>query len=327
MKNPALLAQILAAIGAAGCIGKSAPFEATMCLSVESDAETCPRPAEVDPAELFHRSYCDYEAEEVLGEGELTASGWDSAGQDCCYLVSAVDTEPNGSCMVGRPYLDRGVVRLAPAALPADAPEAARAWAAVARLEHAAIAAFARLTLDLMAHGAPLALVEAAQRAAADEVRHARDAFALASRYAGQPVMPGAFPLGDAVETSPDLAALAAATVTEGCVGETLGAALAAEAAAMTTDPDVRALWERVALEEAEHAALAYAIVAWAQEVGGTPVRDAVAAAFATPPRVHALATRDDADTGRMGPESTRAAIDRAWREVITPARAALLAA
>ena len=89
----------------------------------------------------------------------------------------------------------------------------------------AQIASFARVTLQLMALGAPASLLADTQRAAADEVcstdlrldiallsisfwlpgcvfllaqvRHARIAFALAAAYsdAGRPVEPGAFPL------------------------------------------------------------------------------------------------------------------------------------
>ena len=63
--------------------------------------------------------------------------------------------------------------------------EAARAhWTTVARMEHASVASFARFTLDLMTFGAPPELLALAQQAAADEVRHAQLAFAVASSLA-----------------------------------------------------------------------------------------------------------------------------------------------
>ena len=55
-----------------------------------------------------------------------------------------------------------------------------RAWTADALLEHASVASFSRLSLALLAVGAPADLVALAHRAALDEIRHARLCFALA---------------------------------------------------------------------------------------------------------------------------------------------------
>jgi hypothetical protein len=66
-------------------------------------------------------------------------------------------------------------------------------WERIGLLEHASIAAFARFALQLLALGAPRDLVEDAQRAMADETRHAELAFALASAYGGAARGPGRF--------------------------------------------------------------------------------------------------------------------------------------
>src|SRR4051812_37235819 len=110
--------------------------------------------------------------------------------------------------------------------LPADARRAlADHWSEVALLEHASIASFSVFALQLLAVGAPASLVEGAHRAALDEGEHAKLAFRLASRYAGEPLAPGPLPLGDiAVALGSDLEALATSTAREGCVGETVGA-------------------------------------------------------------------------------------------------------
>ena len=63
-----------------------------------------------------------------------------------------------------------------------------------ARAEHASVPAFSRLALTLMSLGAPARLVEAAHRAALEEIAHARIAFTLAAAYAGAPVAPGRCP-------------------------------------------------------------------------------------------------------------------------------------
>ena len=74
---------------------------------------------------------------------------------------------------------------------PASRRALARLWTESARGEHASVPAFCRLSLSLLALGAPARLVEAAHRAALEEIEHARLAFSLAGAYAGVPVGPG----------------------------------------------------------------------------------------------------------------------------------------
>lgn len=151
-------------------------------------------------------------------------------------------------------------------------------WTRDARMEHASIASFSRLALELMAVGAPAELVERAHHAALDEARHARICFEQAQRHAGAEIGPGALPL-DGLTLANDLEELAVATVIDGCVGETLAAALLRERAACCTDPALSAVLERMAEDEAEHAAFAYAIVGWA--ITSAPqIATAVHAAF-----------------------------------------------
>ena len=66
-------------------------------------------------------------------------------------------------------------------------------WRENGKTEHASVAAFARLTLDLMALGAPPALIADVQKDALDEIRHAELCFSLAHALDGQPVSPAAF--------------------------------------------------------------------------------------------------------------------------------------
>lgn len=138
----------------------------------------------------------------------------------------------------------------------------ADAWANDARFEHASIASFAKLSLELLALGAMAELVAASHRAALDEVEHARLCFALASRYAAEPIGPGALDLGSSVALATTLERIAAAAVVEGCVGETLGAIEAAEAA-RARDPIVARALRVIAEDEAKHAELSRRVVAW----------------------------------------------------------------
>ena len=101
-------------------------------------------------------------------------------------------------CGIGRPLLAGGRARTARAAArddwaagdagvdtgDLDAPTRAalgRHWTAVAALEHASVASFARFTLHLLVLGAPPSLVAEAQRAGLDEVEHATPARAGAA--------------------------------------------------------------------------------------------------------------------------------------------------
>ena len=171
---------------------------------------------------------------------------------------------------------DWRAVHAVPAIEPAFASRLADHWSTIGQLEHASVAAFAQFVLQLLAVGAPPTLVLAAQRALADEVEHARLCFGLASLYAGRGVGPGPLAISGA-GMSTDLAALTDAVIREACIGETLAAFEAREAAAQTEDPVVRATLTKIADDEARHAELGWQCVQWA--VVGT---DAVARARAT---------------------------------------------
>jgi hypothetical protein len=152
--------------------------------------------------------------------------------------------------------------RLEPAALNRAA---AAHYQRAALLEHASIAAFARFALELLALGAPAALVEAATQAMSDETAHARLCFGLASRYAGRALGPSALPIADALG-SIELEHIVESVVLEGCIGESLAAEEAAQALEFATDPEVRAALTRIAADERRHAELAYRFLDWALE-------------------------------------------------------------
>lgn len=246
-------------------------------------------------------------------KGELVLSwlsGPVARASVCCYIVDV--TPPDGQCFPGRPFVVDGRVRVAavrvgargwqprtsrgrrePArARTARVPELAgltsaartrlgEAWAQDAAYEHASVASFAKLGLELMAFGAPAGLLRAVHEAARSEVRHAELGFALASAYLGAPVGPGPLAGAASFTGAQTLAELAAAAVHEGCVGETLAAAVASAQHAAATDPAVRAVLAEIAADEAGHAELAYRIVAWALATGDATVRRSVHAAFA----------------------------------------------
>jgi len=213
----------------------------------------------------------------------------DGDAEACCYHWVI-------PCPGGRPLLDaEGHPRLAPLHVagpgddwteprpldpmrpecsPALAERLAGAWREDARMEHASVASFARVTLELMALGAPADLVEGAQRAGLDEIRHAQQCLAIARTYDGQDRRPGPFPMPEPEPV--DLVSVAVRALVEGGVAETGASLMAERAAASCRVPTIAACLRRIADEEAEHAALAWRTVAWALREGGERVASAL---------------------------------------------------
>jgi hypothetical protein len=113
---------------------------------------------------------------------------------------------------------------------------------------------------ELARFGAPRRLVKAAERAAREEVRHARGAASLAKRYGAKPASFTADMRGER-----SLEGFATENAIEGCVRETYGALAATWQARAAGDPLVRAHMARIAKEETTHAALAWRADAWAR--------------------------------------------------------------
>jgi len=206
----------------------------------------------------------------------------------------------------------------------------AASWLRAAQMEHASIASFGRFALQLLAFGAPSALVEEAHVAALDEIEHARICFALASAYGGERYGPG--PL-DAVTggLSTDLETMVCGNVEEGCVGETLSALEAEEAARQATDPAVRAALECIAYDEGQHAQLGWSVWGWALAVA-PQVKAASELAFEVALAAARAGFPDDATGkelephGRLANRTRRALALRNIDEVLVPAKAKLLA-
>lgn len=322
MRNPLLVA-ILGAL--AGC---SETFEDTGCMEVPAEQMTCEAASDVKTSELFLPDKCGaFEITEVLGSGTRGITrGQGGDIETCCYPVEVIDHQPTSHCVIGRPYYEGGEARSAP--LLSQSPQSlsarARAWASAGAGEHASVAAFARLALELMRHGAPTELLRGAHQAALDEVRHAEVCWSFAERCGAERLTPGAFPFGPSGTHDDSLATFAAESVREGCLAETLGAHVMAVAARLAPDPAVREALAAIAAEEATHAVLSFRIVAWALAAGGEDVKAAVRAELERPwPRIDVaeLALRAGVNVTEL-----EAAAHAGVREVLQPATARLLA-
>jgi hypothetical protein len=231
------------------------------------------------------------------------------------------------SCVIGRPLTVDDGVRVASVEdrawgrtrLEGLAPERARAqyWLGIARMEHASVASFARFTQELLRFGAPPDLLTDALAAAADEVQHAEQTFALASAYAHEPLGPGALRIDDLQPTS-DLEVFVTRLITEGCVGETLGVAEALALLECELDPLLRPSLEQIAADETRHAALAWRTLKWiATRVDSTIIDRAFERALAAAEHV------DDEDRdpahGRLGTHAKHRVRTDAIASVIMP--------
>lgn len=161
-----------------------------------------------------------------------------------------------------------------------EADDHAARWRADAQAECEAVVSFLRVADALMAAGAPVALVDAALSAAADEIGHALLCAARArdqgsSAAAAHPVLP-LVPVGPAAGGEAALIRLAMESLEDGLVNE--GDAAAQAAADPRRGDCARAdrTLRRIAAEERRHASLGAAIAGWAARTGGDPVRDAL---------------------------------------------------
>jgi hypothetical protein len=203
----------------------------------------------------------------------------------------------------GRQLRRRGKVLLPPIADSADwsridlavsvpdelrVPLAAR-WRENGRTEHASVAAFARLTLDLVALGAPADLIEAANRDAKDEIRHADLCFSIARALDGRSESPGPFPAVQHAGGLPRsrtlaLAQLAVSSLVDGALHEGLSARVIARLARRCEEPIVREALLELAADEGRHSAHGWDVVEWCLAEGGAPVAHALQGALRTIP-------------------------------------------
>jgi hypothetical protein len=129
-----------------------------------------------------------------------------------------------------------------------------RFFARLAQLETVSIGAFGALATELERHGAAASLVARARRARRDEVRHARAAWSLARRFGAPTERLARMPRARARS----VADLAEENAAEGCVRETFGAIIARFQGRRSEDAQIAEAMRAIAVDEADHAALAW---------------------------------------------------------------------
>jgi hypothetical protein len=255
----------------------------------------------------------------VRGLGAL-AVGADGVAYDKRYAV----------CKGGRPFVvhDETITAQLRGADDLE-PALARAWADDALAEHASVASFARFALELLALGAPPALLREVHVAIADELRHAKLCLGLARRFAGGSTIEiGALRLpARALGRVGDPVATALALFEEGCINESLAACEAADAAGCCEDDEVREVLESIAADERRHASLSFAALRWLLDTQGERVRGPLRTRLArvAPPRMGPARDCDAPEFGRLSPERRVHVHQRVFAELIVPLAHALL--
>lgn len=191
-------------------------------------------------------------------------------------------------------------------------------FARMTHAEAASVVAFDSMRDELAQHGAPEALLRAAERASRDEVRHAR-IMARRARAHG-----AAIPRVQVRRrASRSLESIARENAVEGCVNETFGALVAAWQAQHAPDADLRRAFARIAADEARHAALSWAVARWIDGRLDAPARARVARARARAVRAlqrATLAPSSGAAVGLPGPRDHAALLSGMIARIIRAA-------
>lgn len=238
------------------------------CVAPTEDTLKDPLPA---PYAKCRRELERSKRRAILFSQRATDARREKKPEDCCYRVFdqvriikgralRVDSTPHVAAATRR-----GDWAQRPSSPGEHLPELALSWREAGVTEHASIAAFARLQLQLLALGAPASLFAAAGAAAQDELEHARLCFGLAGRYGGSQVGPSSLPAA-AAPLDCDLDHLIDETFVDGCVGETIAAVEARRGASLAEDAEVAATLTTIADDEERHAELAWRILSWALE-------------------------------------------------------------
>jgi len=135
-------------------------------------------------------------------------------------------------------------------------------WLDSASKEHASVPAFSKLSLQLIAMGAPPELIAKVFTAGSQEITHAKLCFSVAASLSGRPWSPNPMPqiLGEksGFESLEDLIL---ECFVDGCLMEALSAAHAQASSQLAVDTDVKHVFSVIAEDENFHAELSWEIL------------------------------------------------------------------
>ncbi len=158
-------------------------------------------------------------------------------------------------------------------------------WRETARTEHASVAAFSHLSVNLIALGAPPSLIRAAHADALDEIRHTELCFSIARGLDGAAQGPGPFHDAQFGPRLPRvrsiaLAKLAVDSLLDGALHEGISVRLLSATLARCEDPSIREMVREILRDEGRHAAHGWRVVDWCVRQGGEVVTCALLGAI-----------------------------------------------
>lgn len=147
-------------------------------------------------------------------------------------------------------------------------------WLENASKEHISVPAFSKLSMQLIALGAPPELMEKVFRAASQEITHAMLSYSVASSLSGKAFSPDAMPeiLKHSCEYD-SLEKLILECFIDGCLMEALSAAHARESSLLAQEPAIKNVFDVIARDEQFHADLSWEIVHFLQTKVSTSMK------------------------------------------------------
>jgi len=281
---------VFCSIGGISLLGCPGPIQqdGSYCFNID-EGETCPDMDTINETRLPYEPECStieyIEATSSPEQNDSPISGMDYIPDEekdsCCYTATYRTIRSQPECVMGRPLMEEGSVKVAFIKRDINNPWihaltkplerhnitqqqceiAGKFYLTTALYEHASIASFQKFGLDLMRFGAPPHLLDKAQQATRDEILHARMSFSIAASLLQENVQPST--LDYTPTLCENITEFARHTLIEGAIGETFAVLLASEQLRVATDPAVREFLHHVVKDEAEHAELAWETLRW----------------------------------------------------------------
>jgi len=273
--------------------------EGLYCMEIDEGAE-CPSVESINES-MPYEPYCgtiqyttvtafkSHSESAYVSSPEMDIND-DSEGDTCCYTANYITVREYPDCVHGRPYMQeegpvvahlkrqKGSWRRNEQSIIFHNTSARRQagtfYLESAQYEHASVASFNRFVLELMKFGAPAHLIQQAQLAAMDEIRHAQSAFAIANELLNDQFQPDKMDL--TMKLADNLYDFAAAVLEEAAINETLAVLLAAEQLRIVTCPMIKEYLQEVVREESQHSELAFMTLRWCIEKGGEEIRSLI---------------------------------------------------
>ena len=143
-------------------------------------------------------------------------------------------------------------------------------WLEIGLAEYSSIATFARFSLELMSHGAPLWLVELSNKAQLDEIKHTKIVFEIANKLLEHInntnkscIVPDKFPNHEMNINNDDWNKMVMDVIIGGCFGETVSALTMMKRHKIDNIKIIDKYLYEISLDEINHSSFAWIVIRW----------------------------------------------------------------